>query len=162
VVEHLLQEQELAVVIMRHQHLVVAERLAERMRRHLHIKTEVGSDALKDTVNRLDAEWFVNTTAVIGYATEHIVAQAHTIRVLQVERHSFPNSLVDSDVTVLLALAGVTCLLLEHREAILERKVVVDEIGEPKHTKVANTESKVDADNKEHIVAVSPFLNQIV
>ena len=59
VVEHLLQKQELTAIIMGHNHLVVAEGLAERMGGHLDIDIKLGCNTLEDTVNGFDAQGFI-------------------------------------------------------------------------------------------------------
>lgn len=161
-VQHLLEEQELPAVVMAHQHLMVAERLAQRMGGHLHGQVELVGDALQESVNRLHAQRLVDVAATVGLAAEHIVTQADVRRVLQIESHRFNDGVVDSDVAVLLALAGVARLLLEHGEAVAECAVVVNKIGEPKHPQVAGAESKVDADDEQHVVTIAPVGNKVL
>ena len=99
---------------------------------------------------------------MVGFTTEHIVAEADIRSVLEVESDRLDDRIVDGDVAICLALTGITGLLLEHRETILECAVVVDEVGEAEHTQVAYAESKVDANDEEHIVSVSTILNKVV
>lgn len=97
--------------------------------------------------------------AVIGFAPEHIIAETHAGGILQEEEDGFDDGLVDGDVSVLLPLSGVTGLLLENGEAVLECEIVIDEIGKSKHPQVADSQSEVDANNEEHIVPIPLILD---
>ena len=161
-VEHLLEQEQSSLVVASAHHHPVAEGLAERMGGHLDVQVKVVSDTLEDTVNGLDAERLIDVAAVVGFTTEHIVAEADIRSVLEVESDRLDDRIVDGDVAICLALTGITGLLLEHRETILKGAVIVDEVGEAEHTQVAHAESKVDADDEEHIVSVSTILNKVV
>lgn len=147
---------------MAHQHLVVAERLTQRMGGHFHRQVEFIGDALQEPVNRFHTQRLVDVAATVGLTAEHIVTQADIRCVLQIESHRFNDGVVDSDVAVLLALAGVARLLLEHGEAVAECAVVVNKIGEPKHPQVAGAESKVDTDDEQHVVTIAPVGNKVL
>jgi len=145
-----------------HNHLVVTEGLAERMGGHLDIDIKLGCNTLEDTVNGFDAQGFVEVATVIGNTTEHIVAERDIRSVLQIEGDCFDDRSIDGHISVLLALTSVAGLLLEDGKAVLECEVVVNEVGEAEHTKVAHAKSKVDTYDEEHIVAVSTFIYKVL
>lgn len=147
---------------MGHNHLVVTEGLAERMGGHLDIDIKLGRNTLENTVNGFDAQGFVEVATVIGNTTEHIVAERDIRSVLQIESDCLDDRSVDGHISVLLALTSIAGLLLEDGKAVLECEVVVNEVGEAEHTKVAHTKSKVDTYDEEHIVAVSTFIYKVL
>ena len=97
-------------------------------------------------------------TTMVGLATEQVIAQAHIGGVLQIGDDCLSNSGVDGDVAVSLVLPGIAGLLLEDGEAGLEGHIVIDEMSEAELPEVAHSESKVDANDEEHIVTVAPIV----
>ena len=98
-------------------------------------------------------------TAMIGFASEHVVAETQTRSIFQIEFDSGTDSGVDSDVAVPLMLPGVAGLLFEDGEGRLEHHVVIDKVGEAKHPKVAHSKAEVDANDEQHVVSVSLILD---
>ena len=99
-------------------------------------------------------DWLVLGTTMVGLATEQVIAQAHIGGVLQIGDDCLSNSGVDGDVAVPLVLPGIAGLLLEDGEAGLEGQVIVDEVSEAKLPEVTHSESKVDANDEQHIVTI--------
>ena len=162
VVQHLLQEQKLSAVVVAEKHLVIAERLAQRMGRHLDIEIQILGDALEDSLDGVNADRLIDAAAVVGDTAEHIVAQAHAWGVLQIESDRFDDCGVDRDVAVLFTLARVARLLLEDREAVPEGAVLINNIGEAQHPQIACAESKVNAHDKEHVVSVPAIADKVL
>ena len=84
----------------------------------------------------------------------------NTGRVFKIQSHSFHNCCVNGDVAVALTLAGVSRLLLQNRKAVAESTIIIDDVSEPKHTEVADTKSKVDTNNEQHIISKPLLSNQ--
>ena len=84
----------------------------------------------------------------------------NTGRVLKIQGYGFHNCCVNGDVAVALTLASVPCLLLQNRKAVTEGTIVIDDMSEPKHTEVADTKSKVDTNNEQHIISEPLLSNQ--
>ena len=74
VTEHLLEEQELPGVVAAHHHLMVGERLTQRVGSHPITKTEVSCHTLQHGIDGLLADGLILVTTIIGSAAEHIVA----------------------------------------------------------------------------------------
>jgi len=127
---------------------MVSEGLTQRVGRHAITKSKVFGDTLKHEVNGLLADRLVLVHSVIGLASEHIVAEVNTGRVLKVQGHSFHNCCVDGDVAVALTLAGVSRLLLQNRKSVTESTIIIDDVSEPKHAEVTDAKSKVDTNNE--------------
>ena len=117
------------------------------------MEVKVFSDSLQNLVDRLWSDRFVMVAAVIGCAAEHIIAQRHVRSILQIEGDSLDHGVINGDVTIALTLTGVAGLSLEHGEAVLEHQVLIDEVREAKLTQVADSQSKVNAYDEEHIIA---------
>lgn len=160
VTEYLLEEQELAGVITAHHHLMIGKGLTQRMGRHTITEAKVFGNAFKHKVNGLLADGLVLVYSVIGLTTEHIVTEVNAGRVLKVQGHSFHNCCVDGDVAVALTLAGVSRLLLQNGETVTEGAVIIDDVGEPKHTEVTDAKSKVNTNNEQHIISEPLLSNQ--
>ena len=158
--EHLLEEQELPWVVAAHDHLVVGERLTQRVGRHSVAKSEVTGDALQDVVNASPMNGLVHAGSIVGLAAEHEVAEPNAWGVLQIERDRFDNGSVDGYVTVTLMRPGVLGLLLQNGKPVTEGAIIIDDVGEPEGGEVAHTKSKIDANDEEHIVSEPLLANK--
>ena len=162
VVEHLLEKKKLSAVVMAHDHLVVAERLPKRMGRHLYIQIKLFGDILENDVDGPHGDWDVLVTPSVGQTAEHIVTETHVRSMLQIKSGCLDDCVVDCDVSVLFPLAGIARLLFKYREAVAERAVLVDKIGEPKHPQVTSPQPEVDAYDEQHIVPVPPVADKML
>ena len=158
--EHLLEEQELSRVVAAHNHLVVCERLAQCVSGHPVTKAKVFGDTLQDGVNGSPVDGFVLVASVVGFATEHEVTEPNVGGVFQVERNCFDDGGIHRYVAVALVGSCVLGLLLQNSEPVTEGALIVDEVGEPQGDKVTDTQSKVDAHDKQHIVSVPLLSNE--
>lgn len=154
--EDLLEEQQLAWVIVAHQHLVEGERLAERMCRNVDVEAKRSTDFLQNSLYRVAVHRGVGSTTSVTLSSEHIVTELHARCILQVEGDCIDHSIVDGDVSVLLNLPGVSRLLLKDGEGCFEPELIIDDVGEPEREQVADTEPEVDTNDEEHVVSVSP------
>ena len=139
---------------------MIGEGLTQCVGRHTITKTKVFGDTLKHKVNGLFADRLVFVHPIIGLAAEHIVAEMNTGRVLKIQGHSFHNRCVNGNVTVALTLASVPCLLLQNRKAVTESAIIIDDVGEAQRAKVADTKSKIDTNNEQHIISEPLLSNQ--
>lgn len=160
VAKHLLEKQELPGVVAAHDHLVIGERLTQRVGSHPITKTEVFRHTLQHGIDGLLADGLVLVTSIIRGTAEHIVAQVDTRGILQIEGNCFHHGGVDGDVTVALMLPSVLGFLLQNGEAVTEGTVVIDEVGEPEGSQVTHSETKVDTNDEQHIVSKPLFLNE--
>lgn len=161
-VKHFLEKHQLPGVVVTHQHLMITEGLAQSMGRHPYAETQLGSDALKDSVERPVSHRSVGAGLAGRFRAEHIVAQMDTGRVLKVKRYGLDNGGVDSYIPILLASAGVAGLLLKDREAVAEDKLIGYKVGEPKNFKVADAKPEVYANNEEHIIPISTMGDEVL
>jgi hypothetical protein len=141
---------------------MIAEGLAQSMGRHPYAEIQLGSDALKDSVERPVSHRSVCAGLAGRLRAEHIVAQMNTGRMLKVKRYGLDNGGVDSYIPILLASAGVAGLLFKYREAIAEDELIGYKVGEPKNLKVADAKSEVYANNEEHIIPISAMGDEVL
>ena len=160
VTKYLLEKQQLAGVVAAHHHLMIGEGLTQCMGRHTITKAKVFSDTLKHKVNGLLADRLVFVHSIIGLAAEHIVAEVNTGRVFKIQSHSFHNCCVNGDVAVALMLACVPGLLFQNGEPVTKGAIIIDDVGEAQGAKVADTKSKVNANDEQHIVSETLLSNE--
>lgn len=130
------------------------------MSRHAVTKSKVTSNAFEHRVNGLLANGFVLVHSIIGLAAEHIVTEANVWSVLKVQGDSFNNCGVNGDVAITLMLARVPCLLFQNGEPVTEGTVIIDDVCEAQGAKVADTKSKVNTNNEQHIVSETLLSNE--
>lgn len=130
------------------------------MGRHAVTKSKVTSNAFEHRVNGLFADWLILIHSVIGLAAEHIVTEANVRSVLKVQGDSFDNCGVNSDIAVALMLARVPGLLFQNGEPVTESAIIIDDVGEAQGAKVADTKSKVNANDEQHIVSETLLSNE--
>lgn len=160
VTHHLLQKEKLPGVIVRHNHLMVSKSLTKRVGRHLNVEVEVFGEPFQNPVDGVPMDGLVLRATMVGLASEHIVTQTWRFwQVLQICDDGLLNCSVDGDVAVPLMLPSIASLLLKDWEASLEALAVfIDEMSEAELPEVAHSESKVDANDEEHIVTVTPII----
>ena len=156
--EHLLKEEELARVVVAHQHLVIGECLTECMRCDMDVKSKLTPNFLQDPLGGVAVYRLIHVASPVTLASEHVVTQLNTICVLQVEYHGVDHRTVDRDVPVLWNLPCFAGLLLQNREGGLEPELFVDQVGEPQRKQIADAESKVDTNDEQHVVSVSAVI----
>ena len=124
------------------------------MCRHPYVQIQLVSDTLQNHIYGANGQRLIQVAAAIGQTAEHEVAEAHTGSIFQIQGDGFDDSVIDSDISIFFTLTGITCLLLEHRERIAERTIIINKIREAKHAKIACAKSEVDTDDEQHIVTI--------
>ena len=162
VVQHLREKQELPRVVVTHYHLVEGEGLPESVSRHLDVQVKIVCDSFQDPIDGFPIQRFVAVLSSVGFTSEHIVTEGNSRCMLQIQDHCIDDCCVDGDVSVLFLLPCVSGLLFEDWETILKGEVVIDQIGEPKHSEITDSKSKVNTNNEQHIVTVAFILDQVV
>ena len=138
---------------------MVSKCLPESMSGHLDVEVKVFGDTLENSVHRVPMDRLVLGATMVGLTSEHIVTQIRRLgEALQVCDDSLFNCSVNGDMTILLVLPGVAGLLFEDWEAGLECHIVIDEMSESELPQVAHSQSKVDANDEEHIVTEAPIV----
>ena len=128
----------------------------------MHVEPQLVSEPVKYLIDRPDQYGLTAVLPSIGFTHKQIVVHLHlAVGMLQIESNRFSHRVVDGDIAILLTLAGVPGLLLEHWKLVLERKIVVDQVGEPECSEIAHAESKVDTNDEHHVVPVSTLGNEI-
>lgn len=157
---HLLEKQELSGVIVGHHHLMVSKCFPESMSGHLDVEVKVFGDTLENSVYRVPMDRLVLGATMVGLTSEHIVTQIRRLgEALKVCDDSLFNCSVNGDMTIPLVLPGVAGLLFKDREAGLEALTVfIDEMSEAELPQVTHSQSKVDANDEEHIVTEAPIV----
>ena len=120
------------------------------------------TDLFQNSLDGVAVHRLVVASAPVALTTKHIVTQLHTGGMLKVEHDRIDHRIVDGDVSVLLNLSGVLSLLLQNGEGGLEPELLIDQMGETKREQIADTKTKVDANDKEHIVSVSTLADEPV
>ena len=141
---------------------MISKGLPQRVSGHLIAKTKIGSDAFENVVSSLSSERSVCVLVAIALAPEHVVTELDSWCIGQIKSYGFDYSFIDSDATVLSVLPCVLRLLFQNVEAITERAVIINDIGEPDLQKVADTESEVNANDEEHVVSVSSLVDKVL
>ena len=106
------------------------------------------------------ADWLILVYSIIGLAAEHIVTEANVWSVLKVQGDSFDNCGVNGNVAVALMLACVPGLLFQNGEPVAKSAIIIDDVGEAQRAKVADTKSKVNANDEQHIVSETLLSNE--
>lgn len=128
------------------------------MSRHLNVEVEVFGKPFQNPVNGVPMDGLILGTTVVGLTTEQVVAQADIGSILQISDDGLADGCIDGNVAVPLVLPGIASLLFEDGEAGLEGHIIIDEMSEAELPEVAHSESKVDANDEEHIVTVTPIV----
>lgn len=160
--EHLLEEQEFSRVVPAHHHLMIGEGLPERVGRHPVAKSEIFRKVLQQRIDRGTVEGFIHIASVVGLTLEHVIAQADTRGMFQVQGHSFHYSRVDGDVPVPFVGSGISRLLLQDGEPIPEGELLIDQIAEVEGEEITYAKSKVDPYDEEHVVPVPTIGYQVL
>ena len=79
--------------------------------------------------------------------------------VLKVQGDSFDNCGVNGDVAVALMLACVP-VFFQNGEPVTKSAIIIDDVGEAQRAKVADTKSKVNANDEQHIVSETLLSNE--